>query len=1164
MVQTPVLCSKDRQPTRLRRDLIIPVYSWYNTTWKMKNNSRKMKPVTLVILVLLCAALSNLYAVNEYIKFQHIGSSRGFPQGNVRVIYRDSTGFMWFGTKNGLNKFDGYNFSIYKYKPNDATTPGHRVIRCIYEDLDGTLWTGTENSLDKFDRGRETFAHYRTPIKNLGASNYTPVYSIIESAAAPGTLWLGTMNGLMKFAKDKGSFTVDPVFAKYPTGQPMNTVGQIIEYPQGTLWFASYSGLYKYDLEKEKITNFKHIPSHPDSLTCNSIYSLHKSSQPGILWVGTWEGLDKFDTRTGTFTHYKHDPGDPTSLGYDVVWSICESPVEKGTLWVGFFGGGLDKFDVRSGTAQHYRNDLNDMHSLTGNVVRSVYQDPSGVLWVGTDLGGLNKADRANKRFIHYYQKSNITEGLSDNQVYSIIEAQEQPGISWIGTGNGLNRFDRGSGEFTVFRQEADNPNSLNSSDVRQVYECPSQPGILWIGTLDKGIGKLHIKKNKFVHYEPEPGKEDSPPQYEVRDFHESLLHPGVLWIATKFGGVVRFDTKSETFSTYLFDPADSQIRFTNAIFDIYEAPSRPGILWLASYGSGLIRFDPKAGKFSRFLRSAGAVNSLYSNKIFSIHESPADPGILWLCTGKGLVKFNRESGSPTAFHGLESLLGYIVKRILEDGQGNFWLSTDNGLLKFNPRTGELKKYDVRDGLQGNEFSHAAFKSRAGEMFFGGFEGFNVFSPEQIQDNPYIPPVVITGLKVFNKPVKVGEPVKSGRVVLRRSITETKKIRLSYIDRVFTFEFAALNYTLSERNRYRYKMEGFDEEWVECGTRNSATYTGIPPDSYVFRVKGSNNDGAWNEIGASIRVVITPPWWRTTWAYIFYFIFLAAFIVTLNRLQRARLIRKEQDKAKIREAELRARAAEAQALAVEAENRRKTHELEEARKLQLSMLPEKLPHQVNFDIAVYMKTAQEVGGDYYDFYAAENGALVVAVGDATGHGLKAGTMVSIMKGLFLSCDFSQQADSGVFFNKSTRTIKQMRLENLYMALTLMILKDNKATIASAGMPPVYLIRGKSKKTEVKEIILKAPPLGAFNDFQYPQREVEIRKGDILLLLSDGLPELFDRQEEMFGYSRVKELLKGVGGKSPDQVIDHLVQAGEDWLQGKAQDDDITFVILKAK
>lgn len=1126
---------------------------------KVRKQLKKIGNAVLIYFFLFLSLFPDLNAANGSIQFEHIGSTKGFPQeGNVLYMFRDSKGFLWFGTHNGLNKYDGYDFIVYKHKPDDPNSPGHRIVRYIYEDLEGTLWIGTENSLDKFDRGNDAFSHYRTPIQGLGSSSYSPVYSIIESTAAPGILFLGTMNGLMKFDKSTGIFTPDPVFSGFPKEKALSITGTILETPAGTIWFSSERGLFKYDLQKKVITCYRHDPAVPGSLSSDVVLSIVKSSrEPGVLWVGTWEGLDKFDIRKETFTHYRHDARDPSSLSHNTVWSICESPVEDGIFWLGTFGGGLNKFDADTGKSFHFKHDPADNLSLGGNTILSVLHDPSGVLWVGPRFMGLYRADMETKKFVHYHVRSNVPAGLSDNLVFSIIESAVEPGIFWIGTADGLNRFDRRTGEFTVYRKEAGNPNSLSGNDIRQVYECPSLPGILWIGTENSGICKFNFRKKRFVRYRHDRNNENTPNPYPVTGFHESVHYPGVLWMATRGGGITRLDIAAEDFTTYHFDAEDSPIRHKNQILDIFESRSEPGILWLATYGSGLIRFDTKAGKFARYLKTPGDTNPL-----LVIHESPSNPGFFWIGTVKGLVHFNTKTGMPSSFHGLQSLLVYIVKGILEDEQGNLWFSTDNGLLKFNPGTGRFKRYDKRDGLQGNEFSRAVCISRDGEMFFGGFEGFNSFYPQRIRENPFVPPIVITGFRVFNKQMKVGDLGRSGQVVLKKNISEARKLHLSYKDRVFTFEFAALSFSLPEKNCYSYKMERFDDEWVDCGTKRTATYTGIGPGNYIFKVKGANSDGTWNEDGASIKVIITPPWWQTGLAYTFYIILLVIVLVSLNRLQRARLIRREQDKAKVREAELRAQAAEAQAKASEAENRRKTQELEEARKLQLSMLPEKVPDQANLDIAVYMKTAQEVGGDYYDFYETGDGSLIVAIGDATGHGLKAGHMVSIMKGIFLSGDLTHRLDINAFFNKSTRTIKQMQLDNLFMALTLVKIKDNRAIISSAGMPPVYILR--EEGLAVEEVLLKAPPIGAFNDFVYPGKEVTLAKGDTILLLSDGLPELFDKKGRMFGYSRFRELIKTLSGEKPERIIEQLVGAAEAWLSGKDQDDDITYVVLKVK
>jgi serine phosphatase RsbU (regulator of sigma subunit) len=419
---------------------------------------------------------------------------------------------------------------------------------------------------------------------------------------------------------------------------------------------------------------------------------------------------------------------------------------------------------------------------------------------------------------------------------------------------------------------------------------------------------------------------------------------------------------------------------------------------------------------------------------------------------------------------------------------------------------------------------------------------------------------VITELRVSNRPIQVGQTGKGASPILEESVAGADRITLSYRDRVFSFHYSALNYYISEKNQYAYKMDGFDEDWINVGNRRMAMFTGLPPGEYTFRVKGSNNDGVWNETGASIKVIIKPPWWKTTWAYGIYGLVVLLLGISVNQVQRRRLIRKERDQARIREADLRARAAEAQAQAIEAENQRKTHELEEARRLQLSMLPRQVPRHAGKEIGVYMQTATEVGGDYYDFLTPSEGKLMVACGDATGHGLNAGTMVSIMKGILTST--RQSTDLSGLFATCTNTMKRMRLGNLFMGLILLQQRKDDWLAISAGMPPIHVFR--EKTGEVETFSQKTPPLGAFAGYTYTPQPIRLGRGDTVLLFSDGLPELFNAQGEMFGYKAVKDCFgeAAAAGASPDDIINSLREAGDTWRQERPQDDDVTFVVLK--
>jgi len=487
---------------------------------------------------------------------------------------------------------------------------------------------------------------------------------------------------------------------------------------------------------------------------------------------------------------------------------------------------------------------------------------------------------------------------------------------------------------------------------------------------------------------------------------------------------------------------------------------------------------------------------------------------------------------------------------IEEDTYGNLWLSTLNGIAKFNKDIANpiFINYDVKDGLQGYAFNRrASFKSETGELFFAGQNGFNAFHSSNI--NKQVPQINISQLKISNEPVFPS----SENSPLTKSILETKEIEIAYSQNNISFEFSAIHFSRPEKNQYAYRLDGFDKEGWIYDNRKFASYTNLPPGDYVFRVKGSNGDGVWNETGTSIKIKVLPPWWRTIWAYIGYVFVFAGMIFGVDRVQRRRLLLKERSRQRIQNAELRAQIAEK-------ENERKTYELEEARKLQLSMLPKQLPQLPHLDIAVYMKTATEVGGDYYDFHVHLDGTLTVVLGDATGHGMMSGMMVSIMKSLFMS-DRTNKALKP-FFENASLAIKDMQLGRLMMALTCVQISNNKIVTTNAGMPPLFIYRNNSQTIE--EVVISNMPLGALKEVVYDVKELKIDRGDTLLLMSDGFAELKNENKEVYGYKRARNSFEESAKREPEEIVSFLSEEGKRWTNDKELEDDVTFVVIKVK
>jgi serine phosphatase RsbU (regulator of sigma subunit) len=447
-------------------------------------------------------------------------------------------------------------------------------------------------------------------------------------------------------------------------------------------------------------------------------------------------------------------------------------------------------------------------------------------------------------------------------------------------------------------------------------------------------------------------------------------------------------------------------------------------------------------------------------------------------------------------------------------------------------------------------------------MLFGASNGINAFYPDQVKNDPYPPQIALTKLRVLNQWLQpgAGSPLES-------HISITRQITLRHDENLLSFAFAALHFGNPEQNRYAYRLDPLDKDWIRAGNNRYASYSNLQPGDYEFRVKAANSDGVWNEEGTSVKLTILPPWWRTWWTYSLFGLLALVTVVALDRAQRRRLVRQERARAREQEARLRTEAAEAQAKVAEAEaralrieNERTALELEEARRLQLSMLPEELPNPPHLEIAAYMKTATEVGGDYYDFDLAPDGTLTVAIGDATGHGTKAGTMVTATKVLFNL--LASEPDGVRMLQESTRIIRQLNMHNLFMALALAKLRGNHLEVAGAGMPPTLIHRAASN--DIEEIHLEGAPLGSFTDFPYRAAAVDLEPGDTVVMMSDGLPEMIGPDEEVFGYERVGSILKETGALPPQSVIDHYSEVAEGWANGRPQDDDVTMIVMRLK
>lgn len=825
-----------------------------------QRRSRSLIPVILLLLALLP---DSLLSQRTDLKFQHISIEQGLSQSSVFSIFQDSKGLLWIGTLNGLNKYDGYRFTIYRSIPRDTTTLSNNTVFKILEDRNGILWIGTlGGGLNSFDRKSETFTRFRhRPLDTVSLSNDN-VRAIFEDSG--GRLWVGTNHGLNLYNPATRTFTRFHADANDQNSLSNNTIWSLHESASepNVLWIGTYNGLNRYDVTTGHFTRYIHDPRDRNSLSNNYVWSIAEGEEGGI-WVGTSGGLNYCDKRSGRFTRYRHSGSAKESIGNNNVWALARSP--SGSLLVGTLGGGFTILLSDPGLAGReprrrflrFEHEPANPHSLSQNFVWSLLIDRAGIVWIGTD-GGLNKLDAKKEKFVHYNTVPYDPNSLSNAEVTALYP--DRRGALWVGTRNGLNRFNEPEGAFMRYFARPADPGGLSSDYVRSIRE--DRGGNLWVATGGGGVNLLPVNSKQFRHLRSGNATTDLSSNDVTSVFEDS---EGTIWLGT-LSGLNRYDPKTRTVAKYLHRPQDPLSLSHDYVYTVGESADHS--LWIGTFGGGLNRLDRQTGTFTRFMENPSDTNSLIDNNIWCLYED--SDHALWIGTNNGLDRFDRTRNVFSHYDGRRGLPSNVIYGILPDRRGNLWISSNNGLFSFNPSSGSVRTYTTSDGLQSNQFGGNAYCSDPqGRMYFGGINGFNVFSPDSIRDNPYVPPIVLTDFLVFNASVRPGLDSPIGE-----SIIESPVIHLSHAQNLFSFEFAALHYSAPEANRYAYRMEGFDKDWIQSGNRRFATFTNLDPGRYVFRVIGSNSDGLWNKEGAAVTVIISPPFWQTWW-----FVSLAALSI---------------------------------------------------------------------------------------------------------------------------------------------------------------------------------------------------------------------------------------------------------------------------------------------
>ncbi len=805
----------------------------------------------------------NTIPLDRSLRFERFSLEDGLSQNTVLTLFQDHQGYLWIGTQDGLDRYDGYSFTIFKHDTENADSLNNDAVLSLSEDADGFLWIGTwGGGLDSYDLQSNHFTHYQNnPADPTSLSNDIVTSILVDHK---NRLWVGTCGGGLNLMDQKTgqlfNFRHDP---ENPSSLASDDVSAIFEDADGDLWIGSGclgnqgAGVDRLRLQNQPIESvpdgtFTHLQGDPNdtgSLSGNNISSIVQD-KAGFIWVGTGGytlkggGLNRIDPQTGLIERFQHDSGNSSSLRNDDVMNLMVDSSDL--LWVATWGGGLDiaDTDLEKTRGQlvfsHQQSNPYDIQSISSNLVWSLLEDRSGVFWIGTANGGLDAVNPQVQQFAVFRSNPAVTSSLSYDAVGPIL--QDRTGRIWVATlGGGLNLFNRQTETFNHYFEPYNNPFSQQANTYIALIEDES--GELWAGTL-AGMARFDPDTGALTYYR----HNNDDPTSIINDNVSSLVEDqsGRLWVGT-LGGLDFYDRATNIF-THIDVPE------LEAVFSMLIGAD--GYLWVGSWGQGLFRIDLNtlsASKvaYKRFIHDPNDPLSLAENDVVDILQSRN--GTLWFGTHGGLEKYNAPTGEFAHFQVKDGLTDNSVLCMQEDNEGNLWISTNNGLSRFDPVQLRFRNFNVNDGLQSNEFdSGACGMSANGELYFGGQKGLNVFFPGAIQDNPTAPPIVITSFSKKNQPVDV-------------DLSGKTPIQLSYTDSFIAFEFVALDFHDPDKNQYMYKLEGFDPDWISAGVRRYASYTNLPGGDYTFQVIASNNNGVWNETGVSIPIKIIPPLWQTWW-----------------------------------------------------------------------------------------------------------------------------------------------------------------------------------------------------------------------------------------------------------------------------------------------------------
>lgn len=1040
------------------------------------------------------------------LRCDRLSIDEGLPNSHVRAVAQDQRGFMWFGTHDGLARYDGINVRVYRRSDRDPKSISSGYITALTLDADGKLWVGTaEDGANLYDPQTDTFVRFGRGKGGLSSEGVTAI-----ARDRKDRIWLAMSGGgLNRYDATTRSFV--ELAAK-----PLNIGITALDVDAaGNLWLGTASdGVIRWNPDSGESVSYRGDLGDNIDLGAVPITAIRVAST-GRVWIGSdGDGAVILDPAKGTFSAMRSVRGDPTTLTDDHVSAIFED--RDKTMWVGT-ANGLNRIDA-SGRLMRYEHDPNDDTSLHSPGVESVFQDAGGVMWVGGFTAGICK-----------FVEHRLAFGFHRTRTHANSFHEDADGTLWIGTYNdGLYRLERRSRRMTVYRQLGnleDGGIALDSAWITAIER--DRRGTLWVSLKGHGLVAFDTKAGTLRRYVSDEETANALPADTVFDLWEDP--DGMLWLATWGAGLVRFDPQHDAFTAYTADGNEDNVGISsNHLYTLYPDPSEKHILWLGTAKGGLVRFDTKSGAATNF-RHSEEPTSLSSDDVLTIYREPT--GILWVGTfGGGLNRLDPATGKAERFTTATSeLTNDAVLGILPDDTGTLWMSTNGGgLVHFDPKTRKFLSYDRADGAQDNEFSQGSFmRSASGELFFGGVNGFNAFFPKNIKRDTYVPPVVLTAFKILNQEVKANRPIWT-----------LPAVEVSYSDSI-EIQFAALSYAAPHKNRYAYKLEGFDDKFIETD-RPFATYTKLDGGNYTLRVRAANQHGVWNEAGIALPLAVTPPFWRTWQAYFVYLLALGGLVFMVFRIQRQRVRRAER---------------EGRLAVVE-------RDLALTGAVQTGFLPEHNEIVTpKFQLFGLYRPADACGGDWWWYESLSGGRHLVLIGDVTGHGPGPAMVTAAVATAFrvlVENGLDDVETALALLNKEVLRVAKGKYH-----MTMAAIEIDEATghwvFHNAGAPPLLTVSTNGKH---RVHFCPGAPLGTETGFETGHTEGDLQPTDRILLYTDGIPEIAAPNGAVFGMRRFAQLFERTRSQSLRDAAATLLQHADQTQAGQPQADDWTFTILQ--